>query len=573
MHCQIETLRRCFPPSIRQILDGLPRTLDETYERILLEIDEEKQVYANRLFQCLAMSIRPLRAEELAEIFAVLPNAGSTPDFDASWRPDDPEAFILSACSTLVTIVDPKARYEATTKRTVQFSHFSVKEYLTSDRIANSAPVSHFQVLPKPAHTLLAGACLGVLLQLDDSIEETRIKNLPLAQYAAEHWVGHARFEDVSSDIKDAMDRLFDKDRSHLAAWLSVYNLDDEFNVYYDGDDDTIQPGQLDAVPLYYAALCGFHGLVERLLGAHPEDLDAKGGVRGTPLGAALGQGHLNIALLLLEHGANGEEYGRARQTGLYIASSLGYAEIVRTLVNRGANLNAVCECHWDEPFGGVEFTPLHEASLCGELEVARVLLEYGANVNDLDNFGRSPLHLAVIGRSVTDPDGSADPSASNVGNETLLHHPSYSGYPGVIKLLIDHGSDINSQRAWRYNPFSVQQSSVYGYGWTPLHYAMAGASVEGTQLLLDHGADVNKPDGDHWTALHLAAYYGDLKQVNILLGRGANPQARTVDGDTTFGVIKRCPSWRSSPHHPQIMQLLSEHTGESVGSIIMGVT
>jgi len=95
--------------------------LDETYERILLEIDEEKQVYANRLFQCLAMSIRPLRAEELAEIFAVLPNAESTPDFDASWRPEDPEAFILSACSTLVTIVDTKARYKATTTRTYNF--------------------------------------------------------------------------------------------------------------------------------------------------------------------------------------------------------------------------------------------------------------------------------------------------------------------------------------------------------------------------------------------------------------------------------------------------------------------
>jgi len=91
------------------------------------------------------------------------------------------------------------------------------------------------------------------------------------------------------------------------------------------------------------------------------------------------------------------------------------------------------------------------------------------------------------------------------------------------------------------------------------------GGSVEVVQQLLDHGADVNKPDGDHWTALHLVAFLGDLQKVSILLGRGANPQARTVDGDTPFGVIRRCPIYRSHSHHAQILQLLSEHTGESV--------
>jgi len=183
----------------------------------------------------------------------------------------------------------------------VQFSHFSVKEYLTSDHIAKSAPVSHFQVLPKPAHTLLARACLGVLLQLDYSIDRVKIKNFPLALYAAQHWVDHAHFEDVSSDIRDGMDRLFDKDKPHLAAWLWLYNTDR----YRRGSPfpmATGRPMQPDAIPLYYAALHGFRGLVENLLDASPEDLDAEGGLCGTPLAAALHKGHLNIARLLLEH-------------------------------------------------------------------------------------------------------------------------------------------------------------------------------------------------------------------------------------------------------------------------------
>jgi hypothetical protein len=53
----------------------MPKTLDETYERALLEIDEDMRQDAQRLFQCLSVSIRPLRVEELAEILAIRFNA------------------------------------------------------------------------------------------------------------------------------------------------------------------------------------------------------------------------------------------------------------------------------------------------------------------------------------------------------------------------------------------------------------------------------------------------------------------------------------------------------------------
>jgi len=455
--------------------------LDETYERILLEIDEEKQVYANRLFQCLAISIRPLHVEELAEIFAVLPNAESTPVFDTRWRPEDPEAFILSACSTLVKIIDTETWGGTTT--IVQFSHFSVKEYLTSGRIANSAPVSHFQVLPKSAHTFLARACLSVLLQLDSSIDETKIKNFPLAHYAAENWVDHARFEDVSSDIRDGMDRLFDKDKPHLDAWIWVHRIDMDDNVC-DLDMQTAHP-EPDAVPLYYAAFCGFQGLVEHLLDVHPQDLNAEGGFWGTPLNGALHKGHLNIALFLLQHGADGEMRGYKGQTGLYIASSSGYPEIVRTLIDRGANLNAVCN-DWDERYG-VEWTPLHVASFKGRLEIARMLLEYGADVDYQDSDYRSPLHIA-----------------------------SRWPYDDVVRLLLDHGADPS---------------------------------------ILDWSGE---------TALDVAAFRGNLQVVKTLLGHGPNPLARDDTGKTLFEVTEEPRPWQTSPHFPQIRQLLLEHAGGS---------
>ena len=69
--CQLEVLRHCFPQSIRRTLKELPKSLDETYERILKEIGTANRDLARRLLQCLAVAIRPLRAKELAEILAL----------------------------------------------------------------------------------------------------------------------------------------------------------------------------------------------------------------------------------------------------------------------------------------------------------------------------------------------------------------------------------------------------------------------------------------------------------------------------------------------------------------------
>jgi hypothetical protein len=80
--CQVDRLRRTLPPSIRKVLNDLPKTLDETYSRTLLGIDEEKREYAQRLFQCLMVSIRPLRVEELAEILAIQFDEEALPIFN-----------------------------------------------------------------------------------------------------------------------------------------------------------------------------------------------------------------------------------------------------------------------------------------------------------------------------------------------------------------------------------------------------------------------------------------------------------------------------------------------------------
>ena len=84
--CQLEVLRNCFPSNLRRVLEELPKSLDETYKRILKEINNSNQKQAHRLLQCLAVASRPLRVEELAEVLAFDLDTGRIPILNADWR-------------------------------------------------------------------------------------------------------------------------------------------------------------------------------------------------------------------------------------------------------------------------------------------------------------------------------------------------------------------------------------------------------------------------------------------------------------------------------------------------------
>jgi hypothetical protein len=241
--------------------------LDETYERTLLDIDEEKWEFAHRLLQCVTMASRPLRVEELGEFLAFNFDAKGRPIFEEDWRPEDAASAILSTCSSMISVI------EAGERRVVQFSHFSVKEFLTSTRIERGQ-LSRFYVPLEPSHTIVAQACLFILLLFDNHVTEENIKEFPLAHYAAKHWFDHARFENVSAHIEHDMKQLFNPDKHHFAVWTRIYDKMD-FNLWTgrtsdsdEGEDVsfTLASPEAGPSPLYYSALCGFHEIAEWLV-------------------------------------------------------------------------------------------------------------------------------------------------------------------------------------------------------------------------------------------------------------------------------------------------------------------
>jgi Ankyrin repeats (3 copies)/Ankyrin repeats (many copies) len=413
---------------VRRTLDELPESLDETYERVLKEIKKPNREHARRILQCLVVAIRPLRVEELAEVLAVdFDNADGVVKLNPNWRWEDEEQAVLASCSSLISIV------ESGESRVVQFSHFSVREFLTSTRLATSSgDVSRYHIALEPAHTILGQACMSILLRSDDRDEPSgngAENNSPLARYAAQHWAAHAQFERVSSYLRTPMESLFDLDKPCFAAWLKLYDIDTDSpsgSTFY-----VFTPiNKCDGSPLYYAALCGFQDLVEYLIVKYPQHVNASGGWYVRPLVAALVGKHFQTAELLRHSGANPNVQCYVGNTPLHSAACYGDVEMVQELLDleadvnvrnerdetplyytlqtapalrkipsfpillgnvaqlllgRGADINARSNDGW---------TPLHFAVDCERIEVVRVLLEHGANVGAEDKQGRTPFSL-----------------------------------------------------------------------------------------------------------------------------------------------------------------------------------
>ena len=415
MHCQLAYLRHCLPGRIRRALDELPKTLDETYERTLEDIGDQNWEYAHRLFQCVAAASRPLSVEELAEFLAFDFEAESTPEYLEDWRPEDPGHAVFSTCSSLLTLVN------VGDSRVVQFAHFSVKEYLVSTRIAEAKKtVSRFHVFMTSAHTMVAQACLGTLLHLDESITETGLKKYPLAEYAAKHWIGHSQFEEVSADLQDGMKRLFDPKNRYLSIWLWIYDAQ-AARLRYNRSE---YPPQDGATPLHYAAHCGIHNVIKFLVVERSQDVNARGFWGETPLGLACHGSHLKVARLLLEYDVDKETRCGSDWSPLDHASDRGSVDLVRLLLDHGVDVKAQ---------GKDKETPLHLASWNGKADVVRMLIERGANVN-----------------------------ARNISDDTPLHKASEHGHVQNCRVLLEHRADADAQNAEKQTPLHLASRGGY---------------------------------------------------------------------------------------------------------------
>ena len=485
-------------------------------------MNQMNQEHALRLLHCIAVAVRPLRLEELAEVIAFDFDAarGDIPEFHTDWRWEDQEQTVFSTLSSLITIVNTGSWGSCV----VIFSHMSVKEFLTSDRLASSRrSVSIFHINPEPAHTILAQACLGLLLQFDDRVDYERGEyRSPLLGYAARHWVAHAQFQDVASYLIDGMERLFDLNRPHFAVWTQIYDIDAE-----SGGRDSSEI----ASPLYYAALCGFYDLVRRIVFKHPHDVNAIAGSLEFPLVAALRKSHFRVAEHLLAHGGSVHVRNKGQDTVLHIALNQHKMSLdaVQFLLRHGADVNARSKDLW---------TPLHLAVIEEEPSIAQMLLDHQADVNSRNDAGRSPLHLSSIwGTSLGEDDGSdiaklllergANVNAKDEDHATPLHLASYKKNLKIVRVLLDHGADPDAKKDRGETPLQLALTRS-GH-----HDAQDGIGV--ARLLLEHGAKAYGRDKYHISTSDLTRCFGNEKIGHVLLVDGGKFEPEDNRDRTAF--------------------------------------
>ena len=141
------------------------------------------------------------------------------------------------------------------------------------------------------------------------------------------------------------------------------------------------------AVLEYYSA-SGLHNLMtKRLVAIHPNDVHPREGSIRIPLTVALGKGHLDVARVLLEHGACACFNRYCDWTPLHFVSYGSDIDAMRLLLEYGTDVG----CRTD-----IGQSPLHLASGVGCPMAAQLLLEYGTDRNKRMCSGLSPLHRAV---------------------------------------------------------------------------------------------------------------------------------------------------------------------------------
>lgn len=316
---------------------------------------------------------------------------------------------------------------------------------------------------------------------------------------------------------------------------------------------------------------------VRTLLQEDPALLNAKGLYHPasdgeiTPLLVATGFDQKEIALLLLEQGADPHVVLPNGENPMQGAAFHQNRELADALVARGVQMDIFAAAGLGD-VGQVQAflrdnpdlvmsrdrngaTPLHWA---GDAEVARVLLDAGADIEATENqYHNTPLEYASHHRDVV---------------QFLISRGATVRFPMACSI----GDVETARRLLQEDP--ALASTPNGYSrpeadTLPLSIAAIYYQPDMVTFLLDYGVEVNAPNTKRLdaTALHFAARSGHYAIVELLLQRGADASARTNQDKTPLfyalqGQREGWGTWSGNPHpprHQDIIDLLRRHCGE----------
>ena len=281
-------------------------------------------------------------------------------------------------------------------------------------------------------------------------------------------------------------------------AWFSAasHSADpDVIRLLIEAGAEVATPSERGETVLHVAARDNESVAVLRFLLANGGDVHAAGNWReATPLHyAAESNGNPAVVQALLDAGAEPKARTTHALTALGLAAGNNESvEVLRILLATGGDVDAAC--------GTCPPIPLHEAACSnGNPAILQALLDAGADPNARTGRGSTALHAAMRDMCVWQRDNEGD----------------------IVRLLLARGADPNA-------------ATIDGD--TPLHVAASSISDNAAVLatLLAAGADPNaREHDDGGTPLHLSAFEGRPAMARLLVGAGANVDARDGNGRT----------------------------------------
>lgn len=551
--CQLDALGDSLNiPMLRESLQNLPKTLDDTYARILCAIKEEHMKYVHSMLQWLVSSARPLRLEELAEVIAI--DADSSSRFDVERRLLE-KRDALKICSSLVTTVDvANDQFSGGETHTeIKLAHFSVKEYLLSDRI-RMGPAERYSITHVGSNEYIGEACVSYLLHFEDPslFALHDVGDFPLARYAARYWAQHVRLANADSRTvhRLTMELLASENRAYENLnWL--YDPDYQRREASTRKHSTRKHYRFSPPPLYYTSQAGLLKATKLLIEAGA-DVNAAGGRCGSALQAAAASGNEDVVELLVAHGADVNKQGGLFGNALQAAAANGFQSLVERLLAAAANVDAK---------GGEYSFALQAASFEGHDDIVKCLIAHGADVNaERGRYGNalqaaaSEGHTTIVEQLLVH---GADPNAEGGFFGRALHEAAGRGHKRVVELLVQHGAYVNLLGGDRYPlqaaAFEGQHEILKfllrsgadvnaqgGYYHTALQAGSSGGCALVIEQLLANDAEVNLEGGTFGNALQAACYKGHEKCANLLLLKGADAKMRGRYGNAMQVAIFR---------------------------------